>query len=74
MVMKTKIVKMNEPVYLGLLNLNKSKIAIYQYWYNYAKPKYRDNARLCYMDTDSFIVHMKSEDVYENLARDVETR
>lgn len=72
--MKTKIVKMNKPVYLGLLNLNKSKIAIYQYWYNYGKPKYRDNARLCYMDTDSFIVHMKSEDVYENLARDVETR
>ena len=74
MVMKTKIVKMNKPVYLGLLNLSKSKIAIYQYWYNYAKPKYRDNAKLCYMDTDSFIVHIKSEDVYENLTRDVETR
>ena len=43
-------------------------------WYNYTKPKYGDNSRLCYMDTDSFIVHVKLEDVYEDHAEDVEIK
>ena len=51
-----------------------SKIAMYEYWYDYAKPKYGDNAKLCNMDTDSFIVHVNLEDVYEDLGGDVETR
>ena len=38
------------------------------------KPKYRENAKLCYMDTDSFTVHVKTDDIYKDIAEDVETR
>ena len=47
--------KMNMPVYLGLSILEISKTLMYEFWYDYIKPKYQDNAKLCYMDTDSFI-------------------
>ena len=40
----------------------------------YVKPKYGENAKLCYMDTDSFIVHVKTDDIYKDIAEDVETR
>ena len=66
--------KMNQPVYFGLSILDISKIVMYEYWYEYAKPKFGDNANLYYMDTDSFKVHVKSEDIYEDLAKDVEKR
>ena len=42
------------------------------YWYNEMKPKYKDKIRLCYMDTDSFIMHIKTEDFYKDIADDVE--
>ena len=57
-----KTVKMNKPIYLGLAILSLSKILMYDYWYNEMKPKYKDKIRLCYMDTDSFIMHIKTED------------
>lgn len=41
---------------------------------DYPKPKYEDNTKLCYMDTESFIVHVKSWDDYEDLAEDIEQR
>ena len=47
---------------------------MYEYWYDYVKPKYGENAKLCYMDTDSFIVHVKTDDIYKDIAEDVETR
>ena len=47
---------------------------MYEYWYDYVKPKYGENAKLCYMDTDSFIVHVKADDIYKDIAEDVETR
>ena len=49
-------VKMNKPIYLGLSILDISKITIYEFWYDYVKSKYEDKARLCYMDTDSFLL------------------
>ena len=49
--------------------LDISKTLMYEFWYDYIKPKYQDNAKLCHMDTDSFI---KTEDVYEDIANDVE--
>ena len=52
--------KMDKPVYLGLSLLNISKIAMHEYSHEYIKPKYEDNAKLCYMDTDNFIVHVKT--------------
>ena len=54
--------------------LDISKIAIYEFWYDYMKPKYGDNVKLCYMDTDSVIPFIKTEDFYEDIADDVEKK
>ena len=70
--MKKKKVKMNKPVYLGMSILDISKTLMYEFWYDYVKPKYQDKAKLCYMDTDSFVIHIKTEDFYEDIANDVE--
>ena len=67
-------VKMNKPIYLGLSILEISKILIYEFWYDYMKPKYNDNVKLCYMDTDSFVMNIETEDFYEDIANDVEKR
>ena len=60
--MKKTIVEMNKPVYLGLSILEISKTLMYEVWYDYIKPKYQHNAELCYMDTDSFFIYIKTED------------
>ena len=65
-------VKMNKPIYLGQAILDISKTLTYEFWYDYIKPKYGDKARLCYMDTDSFVIHIKTEDFYKDIADDVE--
>ena len=72
--MKKTKVKMNKPIYLGLSILEISKILIYEFWYDYMKPKYGDNVKLCFIDTDSFIMHIKTEDFYKYIADDVEKR
>ena len=56
---KTQIL-MNKPVYLGLSVLDLNKTVIYEFWYNHVKPELGENAKLCLMDTDSFIVHVKT--------------
>ena len=68
---KTKV-EMNKPIYLGMLILDISKTLMYEFWYHYIKPRYRDKAKLCYMDTDSFIIHIKTKDFCEDIADDVE--
>ena len=70
---KTKI-KMNKPIYLELSILETSKILMYEVWYDYMKPRYGDNVKLCYMDADSFIMHIKTEDFYKDIANNVEKR
>ena len=70
---KTKV-KMNKPIYLGLSILDISKILVYGFWYDYMKPKYNDNVKLCYMDTDSFVMYIKINDFYKDIANDVEKR
>ena len=65
-------VKMNKPIYLGQAILDISKTLTYEFWYDYIKPKYGDKARLCYMDTDSFVIHIKTEGFYKDIADDVE--
>ena len=66
---------MNKLVYLGLSILDMSKIVMYDYyWYDYVRPKYGKKAKLCYTDTDSFIVHAQSEDIYVDLAWGVRKR
>ena len=72
--MKRTKVKMNKPIYLGLSILEISKLLMYEFSYDYMKPKYGDNVKLCYMDTDSFIMNSKNEDYYKDIANDVEKR
>ena len=59
---------MNKPVYLGMSILDIRKTLMYEFWYDYSKPKYKDKAKLCYTDTDSFIIHFKTEDFYKDIA------
>ena len=47
---------------------------MYEFWYDYVKPKYIEKAKLCYMDTDSSIVYIKTNDIYKDIAQDVENR
>ena len=68
---KKSKVKMNKPVSLGFSILGISKTLIYEFWYDYIKPKYQDNAKLFYMNTDSFIIQIKTEDFYKSIADDV---
>ena len=71
--MKVKV-KMNRPIYLGLPILDISKITMYEFWYDYVKSKYEDKVRLCYMDTDSFVVNIKTKDFYKDVAENVKER
>ena len=66
---KTKV-KMNKLTYLGMSILDISKTLIF--WYDQIKRKYGDRAKLCYMDTDSFVIPIITEDFYKNIANDVE--
>ena len=72
--MKKTKVKMNKPIYLGLSILEISKILMYEFWYDYMKLKYDNNVKLCYMNTDSFIMNIKTNDFYKDIANDVENR
>ena len=65
---------MNKPVYLGLSILDLSKILMYDFWNDYLKPKYDEKAKFCYMDTDIFIVQIRTDDIYKDTAKDVENR
>ena len=72
MEMKKTEVRMNKPIYLGQAILDLSKTLIYEFWYDYIKPMYGDKARLCYTDTDSFIIHIKTEDFYKDISNDID--
>ena len=73
-------IEMNKPVYFGFSILDISKKLMYELWYVKAKYQWnciqqscpQDKAKLCYMVTDSFIIHIKTEDFYEDIANDVE--
>ena len=69
--MKKTKVKMNKPVYLGMSILDISKTLMYEFWYDYIKPKYGDSAKLCYMNTDSFIIRIFAGNFYRDIADDV---
>ena len=59
---------MTKTIYLGLSILEISKTLIQEFWCNYMKPKYRDRAKLCYIDSDSFAIYIEREDFYKNIA------
>ena len=64
--------KTNKPVSLGLSILDISKIVMYEFCYDYVKPNCGEDAKICDMDTDSFIVYIKTEDIYSDISKDVE--
>ena len=64
-------VKMNKSIYLGLAILDISKILMYEFWYDYMKPKYSNRVKLCYMDSDSFIMNIKTKILLMMLKRDL---
>ena len=72
MEMKKTEVKMNKPIYLGQAVLDLSKTLMFEFWYDYLKPMYGDKIRLCYTDTDSFIMHIKTDDFYKDFSVDVD--
>ena len=63
---------MNKPLYLGMPILDISNTLMYKFWYDYFKPEYRDRAKLCYTNTDSFIIYIKTEDFFEDISNNVE--
>ena len=69
---KRKKLKMNKPVYIDMSILDISKTLMHEFWYDFIKQKYKDKPKLCYMDTDTFVIHIKTEDFYEDIAGDVE--
>ena len=72
--MKKMQILMNKPVYIGLSILELSKKLMYEIWYDYVKPEYGEKAKLCHINTDSFLVYIKTDDIYKDIAKDVETR
>ena len=67
-------VKMNKPLYLGFCILELSKTVMYEFHYDYMMPKYKGRAKMMYMDTDSFVYHIKTKDFYRDIDPDVEAR
>ena len=72
--MKKLKVKMNKPIYLGLSILEISKTLMYEFWYDYMKPKYGNDVKSFYTDTDNFIINIKTNDFYKDITSDVENR
>ena len=70
---KTRVF-MNKPVYIGQTVLDISKTLMYEFYYDYLKPKYADKVKLCYVDTDSFIIYFETEDFYKDISKDVKER
>ena len=67
-------IKMNKPVYLGQAILYLSKTLMYDFHYDYMRPKYGSKAKLWYMDTDSFVYETGTEDFYKDIAEDLKKR
>ena len=72
--MKKTEILMNRPVCLRLLILELSKLLMYEFWYDYVKPKYGQKAKLYYRDTNNFVVYIKTDDIFEYIAENVKTR
>ena len=70
---KTEIT-MNKPMYLGQVILDLSKTVIYEFPYDYMRPKYGSKVNLCYIGTNSFVYEIETEDFYRDIAKDVKKR
>ena len=72
MEMKKREIYMNKPIYLGQAILDISKALMYEFWYEYLLPMYGENIKLCFMDTDSFIIYVKTDDFYKDISNDID--
>ena len=72
--MKKTSLTMNKPVYLGMCILDLSKTIMYDFHYQYIKPKYGEKAKLLFTDTDSFMYEIETEDFYKDISKDVKDR
>ena len=72
--MKKTSLTMNKPIYLGMCILDLSKTIMYEFHYNYIKPKYGDKAKLLFSDTDSLMYEIQTEDFYKDISGDVKDR
>ena len=72
--MKKTSLTMNKPVYLGMCILDLSKTIMYDFHYNYIKPKYGEKAKLLFTDTDSLMYEIEIEDFYKDISKDVKDR
>ena len=70
--MKKIRVKITKPLYLGISILGISKIFMCKFWYDYINPKYGHRAKLCYTDTESVFIYIKTKDVFEDISNNVE--
>ena len=62
---------MDKPIQVGQAILDKSKELMYQFYYEYLKPKYKEKVKLLYMDTDSFILEIETDDFFEDTKEDL---
>ena len=69
--MKKTNVKMNKPIYLGMSISDISKTLVCEFWHDYVRPKYADRAKICYTDTDGFVIYIITEDFFEDIVDDV---
>ena len=67
--MRKTYVFMNNLTAVGQAILDKSQELMYTFWYDVIKPIYKDKAKLCYMDTDSFVIHTETEDVFADFEK-----
>ena len=69
--MKKREVYINKSIHLGQVVLDLSKMLMYEFWHDYLKPRYRENIKLCYTDTDSFIFSVKTNKFYKDISNDI---
>ena len=70
--MKMTFVKMIKPLYLGMTILDINKTLMQGLLYDYSKPRHGNKAKLCYTDTDTFVIHIKNKDFFQDISNDVE--
>ena len=59
--------KLDKPIFIGMSILDLSKQHMYKFYYDVMKPKYGENIKMVYTDTDSFVFHTKTDDIYHDL-------